>query len=143
MSDGDKLARLCNHSAQSWWRDSQGVMHCDDCRGVIVQDEASGYWFRLLDGTEAVHVPPPRKHLVRDLPRWEMLAFGGCPTTSPDSPCCNPECKGEWGTGCPCCHFHDCPGRSFPSPRTEVKALRAALAEAVLAIRAMPSPVAQ
>lgn len=19
-------------------------------------------------------------------------------------PCCNPECHGEWGTGCHCCH---------------------------------------
>ena len=28
------------------------------------------------------------------------------------STCCNPECRGEWGTGCYCCHFTH--SRGFP-----------------------------
>lgn len=37
----------CEHSAQSWSKDSQGRMFCDDCESEIVFDESEGFWFRV------------------------------------------------------------------------------------------------
>lgn len=37
---------ICDHSAQSWFKDKEGHMHCDDCGTEIVQG-AGGYWHRV------------------------------------------------------------------------------------------------
>lgn len=34
----------CSHSAQSWHKTADGVMHCDDC-GCEIEQQPDGYWY--------------------------------------------------------------------------------------------------
>ena len=43
----DMMRTVCNHSAQSWSKDSKtGQMYCDDCETPIVQNPQDGFWYR-------------------------------------------------------------------------------------------------
>ncbi len=37
----------CDHSVQSWWKDKDGQMGCDDCGTAIRRDVATGFWYRV------------------------------------------------------------------------------------------------
>ena len=44
--------QLCAHSMQSWTRNDDGSMHCDDCESEIVQGQ-DGFWFRTAERKES------------------------------------------------------------------------------------------
>jgi len=40
----------CDHSAQSWSKDAQGRMFCDDCKSEIEFDPETGFYYRVNPG---------------------------------------------------------------------------------------------